>query len=179
MTLIFEISVIVICLGAEAGGFESRNFDFWVFIFDKIKRISFAKVAKSFAPSRFWQKEKERKYRINTYVPIWSGWRDSNPRLLRPERSALPNCATPRYSVSLLKKQFIWRRKYFVPKVALGNVPKLRYTPKTVIENLKGSEMTRSLGCGTRIRTQTNRVRVCCATLTQFRIDNAIYYTPK
>ena len=26
----------------------------------------------------------------------WSGWRDSNPRPLRPERSALPNCATAR-----------------------------------------------------------------------------------
>ena len=26
----------------------------------------------------------------------WSGWRDLNPRPLRPERSALPNCATPR-----------------------------------------------------------------------------------
>ena len=32
-------------------------------------------------------------------------------------------------------------------------------------------------GCGTRIRTQTNRVRVCRATLTQFRNGNAIYYT--
>ena len=27
-----------------------------------------------------------------------------------------------------------------------------------------------AIGCGTRIRTQTYRVRVCCATLTQFRI---------
>ncbi len=26
----------------------------------------------------------------------WSGWRDLNPRPLRPERSALANCATPR-----------------------------------------------------------------------------------
>ena len=26
-----------------------------------------------------------------------SGWRDSNPRPLRPERSALPTCATSRY----------------------------------------------------------------------------------
>ena len=31
-------------------------------------------------------------------------------------------------------------------------------------------------GCGTRIRTQTNRVRVCRATVTQFR-TNAIYYS--
>ena len=27
----------------------------------------------------------------------WSGWQDLNLRPLRPERSALPNCATPRY----------------------------------------------------------------------------------
>ena len=27
----------------------------------------------------------------------WSGRRDSNPRPLRPERSALPGCATPRH----------------------------------------------------------------------------------
>ena len=27
----------------------------------------------------------------------WSGWWDLNPRLLRPERSALPGCATPRF----------------------------------------------------------------------------------
>ncbi len=26
----------------------------------------------------------------------WSGWRDLNPRPLRPERSALPSCATAR-----------------------------------------------------------------------------------
>ena len=32
-------------------------------------------------------------------------------------------------------------------------------------------------GCGTRIRTQTNRVRVCCATLTQFRNEQEILYT--
>src|SRR5213596_591311 len=30
------------------------------------------------------------------YLLIWSGWRDLNPRPLRPERSALPSCATPR-----------------------------------------------------------------------------------
>ncbi len=27
---------------------------------------------------------------------FWSEWRDLNPRPLRPERSTLPNCATPR-----------------------------------------------------------------------------------
>ncbi len=52
------------------GGFESLNFDFCVFYFDTIKRISFAKAPKTLAPSGFWQKEKERKYRINTCVPI-------------------------------------------------------------------------------------------------------------
>ena len=31
---------------------------------------------------------------------FWSRWRDSNPRLLRPERSALPNWATPRYWIA-------------------------------------------------------------------------------
>ena len=30
-----------------------------------------------------------------------SGWRDLNPRPLRPERSALPSCATPRYPMSI------------------------------------------------------------------------------
>ena len=30
----------------------------------------------------------------------WSGWRDLNPRPLRPERSALPSCATPRCSAA-------------------------------------------------------------------------------
>ena len=28
----------------------------------------------------------------------WSGWRDLNPRPQRPERCALANCATPRYT---------------------------------------------------------------------------------
>ena len=28
--------------------------------------------------------------------PVWSGWRDLNPRPLGPEPSALPNCATSR-----------------------------------------------------------------------------------
>ena len=30
-----------------------------------------------------------------------SGWRDLNPRPLRPERSALPSCATPRCTMSI------------------------------------------------------------------------------
>ena len=59
---------------------------------------------------------------------------------------------------------------------------KLRYTPMyyNMYYNTKEKRLrlTRSRsGCGTRIRTQTNRVRVCCATLTQFRIDNIAYYT--
>ena len=32
-----------------------------------------------------------------------SGWRDLNPRPLRPERSALPNCATPRATVEVYR----------------------------------------------------------------------------
>ena len=34
--------------------------------------------------------------RKRAFPPRWSGWRDLNPRPLRPERSALPSCATPR-----------------------------------------------------------------------------------
>ena len=30
----------------------------------------------------------------------WSGWRDLNARLLRPERSALPDWATSRHDVN-------------------------------------------------------------------------------
>jgi len=33
---------------------------------------------------------------LRTRPLTWSGWRDLNPRPLRPERSALPSCATPR-----------------------------------------------------------------------------------
>ena len=45
---------------------------------------------------------------------------------------------------------------------------KLRHTSKN------SPESSGPHGCGTRIRTQTYRVRVCCATLTQFRI--ALFY---
>ncbi len=31
-------------------------------------------------------------------TPSLSGWRDSNPRPPRPERGALPDCATPRFA---------------------------------------------------------------------------------
>ena len=81
---------------SKQGGFESLNFDFCVLSFDTNKWISFAKVLKSLIPSHFWQKEKEHKYCINTCVPMWSEWQDSNLRLRRPERRALPNWATPR-----------------------------------------------------------------------------------
>ena len=33
---------------------------------------------------------------------IWSGWRDFNPRPRRPERRALPSCATPRITVVII-----------------------------------------------------------------------------
>ena len=35
---------------------------------------------------------------------IWSGWRDLNPRPLRPERSALPSCATPRSTPRIARR---------------------------------------------------------------------------
>ena len=46
---------------------------------------------------------------------IWSRRRDSNPRPLGPEPSALPNCATPRrngfhYKTFFLKKQLFFKR---------------------------------------------------------------------
>ena len=36
-----------------------------------------------------------------------SGWRDSNPRPPRPERGALPDCATPRISAAKVKNILI------------------------------------------------------------------------
>ena len=54
------------------GRFKSLRFDFYVFNFDTMKVILFGKVPKSLMVSYFGQKEKERKYRINTCVPIWS-----------------------------------------------------------------------------------------------------------
>lgn len=41
-----------------------------------------------------------------------SGWRDLNPRPLRPERSALPSCATPRFK----------RRQPIAPAVILAKL---------------------------------------------------------
>ena len=74
----------------KMGRFKSLRFDFCVFNFDTMKVILFGKAPKSLMVSYFWQKEKERKYRINTCVPIWSEWGDSNSRHLAPKASALP-----------------------------------------------------------------------------------------
>ena len=78
ITRIFKISVIVICVGAKMGRLESLNLDFYVFNYDTAYQISFAKVPKSLVLSYFLTKEKERKYRINTCVPIWCGQQDLN-----------------------------------------------------------------------------------------------------
>ena len=40
---------------------------------------------------------------------VWSGRRDLNPRPLRPERSALPNCATPRGAVDCTRPLTVLR----------------------------------------------------------------------
>ena len=77
------------------GRLESLNFDFRKVNFDTMKFFLFTKVAKTLVASHFWQKEKERKYRINTCVPIWSEWRDSNPRHPAPKAGALPTALHP------------------------------------------------------------------------------------
>ena len=89
ITLFFAISVIVVCLDAKTDRFESLNFDFCVFNFDTMEFISLAEVSKSLVLSGFCQKEKERKYRINTFFPIRCAIRDStacfaSARKLRP-----------------------------------------------------------------------------------------------
>ena len=53
MTLILKISAIVFFFAKKQGRFESLNFDFGVFNFDTMKRISFAKVPKTLVASRF------------------------------------------------------------------------------------------------------------------------------
>ena len=63
--------------GWKTGRFKSLRFDFCVFNFDTMKFILSAKVLKILVPSHFWQKEKERKYRINTCVLMWWTWGDS------------------------------------------------------------------------------------------------------
>ena len=57
-TLIFKISVIMLCFGAKKWWFKTLNFDFSVVNFDIMKRISFTKVAKSLVESHFCPKEK-------------------------------------------------------------------------------------------------------------------------
>ncbi|GAU67826.1 hypothetical protein SSP35_05_03930 [Streptomyces sp. NBRC 110611] len=49
---------------------------------------------------------------------LQSGWRDLNPRPLRPERSALPSCATPRSNelyfsglIPVREIRFLWGRR--------------------------------------------------------------------
>ena len=46
-------------------------------------------------------------------APTWSEWRDLNPRPLRPERSTLPNCATPRNIVTIVSKVKILKILYY------------------------------------------------------------------
>ena len=41
-------------------------------------------------------------------LSIWSRWQDLNLRPLRPERSALPNWATPRYLIFIQISCFCW-----------------------------------------------------------------------
>jgi hypothetical protein len=41
---------------------------------------------------------KKKKAKPKFRLLLWSGWRDLNPRPLRPERSALPSCATARFA---------------------------------------------------------------------------------
>ena len=87
------------------GRFKSLRFDFCVFNFDTMKVILFGKVPKSLMVSYFGQKEKERKYRINTCVPIWSEWGDLNSRPLGPEPSALPTALHPEISFIIIIRQ--------------------------------------------------------------------------
>ena len=70
MTLILRLSVIVICVGAEIGGFGSLNFDFLVVNYDVMNNLIYKSDEKPCAKPLL-KKEKERKYRINTCVPIW------------------------------------------------------------------------------------------------------------
>lgn len=53
-----------------------------------------------------------------------SGWRDSNPRPLRPERSALPSCATSRCGgdVQLFYFNIIGTRQAGLPDLALASL---------------------------------------------------------
>ena len=62
---------------------------------------------------------------IITFVLIWSRWQDSNLRPHRPERYALPNCATPRFFTSF--STFFLRKRepfcHFVTFSLIGKFP--------------------------------------------------------
>ena len=48
----------------------------------------------------------------NSFIFCWSGRRDSNPRPSAPKADALPGCATPRRSVSIVSRiGFTFRRR--------------------------------------------------------------------
>ena len=66
------------------------------------------KRAQSRVPQEWWNRRfksfvigkiKESACNKTSTFKSWSRWRDLNPRPLRPERSALPNWATPRYKL--------------------------------------------------------------------------------
>src|SRR3954449_2746643 len=51
-----------------------------------------------------------------------SGWRDLNPRPLRPERSALPSCATPRSSLLVAATSFTLAHRWLETKSGFAAV---------------------------------------------------------
>ena len=61
-------------------------------------RVSRVTLAPRLAPRAFARSEKGFRKTPKPFLTCrnGSGWRDLNPRPLRPERSALPSCATPR-----------------------------------------------------------------------------------
>ena len=67
MTLIFEISVIVICFGAKWDGFKSPNLDLRVVDFDTMKQIFCAIMSEALIPQGFLDIEKERKMQYHWY----------------------------------------------------------------------------------------------------------------
>src|SRR5262249_40595029 len=62
----------------------------------------------------------------------WSGWRDLNPRLLRPERSALPNCATTRLRTpgAVRTRDLLVRSQALCPLSYRGMVPSRGLEPR-------------------------------------------------